>query len=122
MPRFWALWLLSVLLRGLGTIWMLFTVFAPIALAIDQLRSQDATYNFNSITGALAGLTTVSLAVVFLLSLLYGLMIYAAGQFIVLMIQIEANTRRRAAYTVPPDDTLAAELKSAADRWSARRP
>lgn len=138
MPRFWALWLLSVILRGAGVVWVVFTILTTIVMAVSAQQVQPLQTiplpqmptlapfvmpempNFNVITNAAAGVTVWALVFGFFLSLLYGLILYAIGQFIVLMLSIEQSVRLNGGRAEVPENP-------ARDMWNepapaARRP
>lgn len=111
MPRFWALWVVSIILRGAGVVWVIFTIMTTIVMAVNAQQVQPLQTiplpqmptlapfvmpelpNFNGVANAAAGLTVSALIFGFFLSLFYGLVLYAIGQFIVLMLSIEQSVR-----------------------------
>lgn len=143
MGRFWALWLVSVLLRILGVIVMLISVVGTATLVVNAgaapviaqlpppppvfptlepfVMPTFPTFDRASFTAAAEHVAVVTVFIGLLLGIFYGLVIYAIGQFIVLMLAIEENTRRRAADYPQSDSTLRAEL-AAFQRRVERRP
>jgi hypothetical protein len=129
MPRFWALWLVSIILRGAGVVWIVFTILTTIVMAVSAQQVQPLQTiplpqmptlapfvmpempNFNVITNAAAGVTVWALVFGFVLSLFYGLILYAVGQFIVLMLSIEQSVRLNGGRAEVPEN-------AARDMWN----
>lgn len=134
MPRFWALMLLSLVLKAGSVLVLMLTIYgiltvaanaAPIPatdqvlppplppiptfelpdLVMPTFELPDLNFDSSEMRQATQQLTVMFVVSSIVGGLIWSLALYGAGQFIDLMLQIEVNTRgRRAAYSVPSGD------------------
>lgn len=133
MGRYWALWAVSILLRIGGYLWIGVTIIATLLSLVTLVASaSDVPTQSQTIPlppsptfeiptfeiptfempllpdtrGAAAGVTAMVFLVGLVLNLFWGLVMIAGGQFLVLMMDLEHNTRkgRRPAVPVDPVD------------------
>ena len=93
--RFTALRIVGTVFKVLAWVWLVLGLLAAVAVLAGGffLGSQLDAVSFD-VGGPLAGLAMFIVAVI--VSIIYFLLLYAAGEFVFLVLSIEENTRRSA--------------------------
>lgn len=124
MPRYPAVWFVSLMLQALGTLWIFITIIAAIAVAISvqQAGPISVESQYADMAQFFVNTTAIAYLISFLLSMLFGLAFIGLGQLLAVLMRIESNTRLpRTTYSVE-DKNLFDDLDALKKRASRPQP